>query len=160
MSLIRFGIEMVPNDPEGASQVEDNVPLCEGFHWDSVADISPVSLFPCKSNMSESSVINHSTTASCSILRDADPTSVTNLLDTVKERLQTVPSLKEEDCDQWDNKGIDQATEHIKKMDVQKPVQDTEPVDAESSCMSSAELNGGKKRRAVGVSESIFYGNA
>ncbi|GAA6096561.1 zinc finger protein 106 [Tachysurus ichikawai] len=148
--LPRFGIEMVPNDPEGASQVEDNVPLCEGFHWDSVADISPVSLFPCKSNMSESSVINHSTTASCSILRDADPTSVTNLLDTVKERLQTVPSLKEEDCDQWDNKGIDQATEHIKKMDVQKPVQDTEPVDAESSCMSSAELNGGKKRRAVG----------
>ncbi|KAK3538235.1 hypothetical protein QTP70_033084, partial [Hemibagrus guttatus] len=147
--LPRFGIEMVPNEPEGTSHMEDDdVPLCEGFHWDSVADVS---VFPCKRNTSESSVVTHSSTASSSLLRDEEPTSVVNLRDTANARLQTVPSPKEEDCDdQKDNKGIAQAKEHIKEMDVQKPVQDTEPVDAESSCMSSAELNGAKKRRAVG----------
>lgn len=141
---------MVPKEPEGTSHMEDDVPLCEGFHWDSVADVS---VFPRKRNMSESSVVTHSTTASCSLLRDAEPTSVMKLQNTAKARLQIVPSAKEEDCD---DQGIAQAKEHVKEMDVQKPVQDTEPVDAESSCMSSAELNGAKKRRAVGVSDSFF----
>lgn len=145
---------MVPKEPEGTSHMENDVPLCEGFQWDSVADVS---VFPHKRNMSESSVVTHSTTASCSLLRDAEPTSVMNLQNTAKARLQIVPSAKEEDCDdQRDNKGIPQAKEHVKEMNVQKPVQDTEPVDAESSCMSSAELNGAKKRRAVGVSDSFF----
>ncbi|XP_058254960.1 zinc finger protein 106 isoform X3 [Hemibagrus wyckioides] len=156
--LPRFGIEMVPKEPEGTSHMEDDVPLCEGFHWDSVADVS---VFPRKRNMSESSVVTYSTTASRSLLREAEPTSVMNLQNTAKARLQTAPSPKEKDCDdQRDNKGIAQAKEHVKEMDVQKPVQDTEPVDAESSCMSSAELNGAKKRRAVGDVASPEIPNA
>lgn len=151
MSLIclRFGIEMVPNEPEGASHMEDDVPLYEGFHWDSVANISPVSAFPNKCSMSESSDVTIGTTESCLILKDGEPPSVLNLQDTAKPGLQAVHLLLEECDKKRGNEGIAQAKEHLKEMEV---VQDTEPVDGESSCMSSAELNGGKKRRAVGVS--------
>ncbi|KAF7704401.1 hypothetical protein HF521_021473 [Silurus meridionalis] len=146
--LPRFGIEMVPNEPEGAGHMEDDdVPLYEGFHWDSVADGSPGSAFPRKRSMSESSVVTHGTTASSSFLRAADPASDMNLADSA---VQAVHSPMEEDCaDQRDSKAIAQAREHMKEMEVQKPVQDLEAVDGES-CMSSTELNGGKKRRAVG----------
>ncbi|KAB5562305.1 hypothetical protein PHYPO_G00016370 [Pangasianodon hypophthalmus] len=143
--LPRFGIEMVPSEPEGTSHMEDDGPLCEGFQWDSVADYRPVSIFSRKRSMSESSVVTHGTAASCSLLRAAEPPSVMNLQDSSK--LQAVHSPMEEDCDdQRDSEGVAQAKEHMKEMEVQKPVQDTEPVDGESS----AELNGGKKRRAVG----------
>ncbi|KAF4084081.1 hypothetical protein AMELA_G00124460 [Ameiurus melas] len=150
--LPRFGIEMVPNEPEGATHMEDDDgPLCEGFQWDSIADFSPVSVFPRKRSVSESSVVTHGTTTSCSLLRAAEPTSVMNLRDGAKPVLQAVHSPMEEDCDdQRDSEGIAQAKEHTKDMEVQKADQDIEPVDGESSCMSSAELNGRKKRRAVG----------
>lgn len=157
MSLVRFGIEMVPSEPEGASHMEVDVPLCEGFQWDSVANFSPISVFPRKRSMSESSVVIHGSPASCSLFRAAEPDSVMNLRDSAKTGLQAVHSPMEEDCDdQRDSDGIAQAKEHMKEVEVQKPVQDTEPVDGESSCMSSTELNGGKKRRAVGVSDVAF----
>lgn len=148
---------MVPNEPEGASHMEDDdVPLCEGFHWDSVADFSPVSAFSRKRSMSESSVVTHGTTKSCSVLRATEPTSVINLRDSGKPRLQAAQSPMGEDCDQRNGEGITHDEEHMKTMEVQKPVQDTEPMNGESSCMSNAELNGGKKRRAVGVSDFSF----
>ncbi|XP_023252104.1 zinc finger protein 106 [Seriola lalandi dorsalis] len=36
----RFGIEMVPNEQEDHSQEEDDIPLLEGLHWESLIDIS------------------------------------------------------------------------------------------------------------------------
>lgn len=149
---------MVPSEPEGASHMEDDdVPLCEGFQWDSVANFSPVSVFSRKRSVSESSVVIHGSTTSSSLLRAAEPASVMNLQDGAETRLQAVHSPMEKNCDnQKDSEGTGQAKEHMKEMEVQKPVQDTEPVDGESSCMSSTELNGGKKRRAVGVSETAF----
>lgn len=153
--LPRFGIEMVPSELEGASHMEDDVPLSEGFHWDSVVGFSPVSVFPRKRSMSESSVVTHGSTASCSLFRDAEPSSVMTSQDTAKLNLQVDPSPMEEDCDdQRDNEGKAHTNNHIKETDVQKLVQDTEPVDGESSCMSNAELNGRKKRRAVGDAAS------
>ncbi|XP_076002779.1 zinc finger protein 106 [Genypterus blacodes] len=52
----RFGIEMVPYDQEEHSQEdEDNIPLLEGFHWESLTDI-PDSGPSRKRSLSESSV--------------------------------------------------------------------------------------------------------
>ncbi|KAM9466443.1 zinc finger protein 106 isoform 1-T2 [Clarias gariepinus] len=150
--LPRFGIEMVPIESESASHMhDDDVPLCEGFQWESVAGSSAVSVGSRKRSMSESSVVTHGTRASCSALRAAEPTSVINLEDCGNPRLQVVYSPMEEDCDdRRDIEGIGEAKGHMKHMETQQPIQDTEPVDGESSCFSSAELNGGKKRRAVG----------
>ncbi|CAK6965745.1 LOW QUALITY PROTEIN: zinc finger protein 106 [Scomber scombrus] len=36
----RFGIEMVPYDQEDQSQEEDDIPLLEGFQWESLMDVS------------------------------------------------------------------------------------------------------------------------
>lgn len=153
MSLVRFGIEMVPIEPEGASHMEDvDVPLCEGFQWDSIADYSPVPVFSRKRSMSESNVVTHATTTSCVLFRATEPNSVTNTVDSNKPRLQAAHSPME-DCDERDSDGITRAKENKKEVEAQQLVQDTEPVNNESSCMSSAELNGGKKRRAVGVSD-------
>lgn len=49
----RFGIEMVPLDQEDQSQEEEDIPLLEGFHWDSLMDVSGSSR---KRSLSESSL--------------------------------------------------------------------------------------------------------
>lgn len=51
----RFGIEMVPLDQEDQSQEDDDIPLLEGFQWDSVMDIS-ASGTSRKRSLSESSL--------------------------------------------------------------------------------------------------------
>lgn len=51
----RFGIEMVPLDQEDQSQEEDDVPVLEGFQWDSLLD-SSASGASRKRSLSESSV--------------------------------------------------------------------------------------------------------
>lgn len=56
----RFGIEMVPLDQEDQSQEEDNIPLLEGFQWDSLMDIS-ASGSSRKRSLSESSLAPAST---------------------------------------------------------------------------------------------------
>lgn len=48
----RFGIEMVPIDQEDQSQEEEDIPLLEGFQWESLMDI-PASR---KRSLSESSI--------------------------------------------------------------------------------------------------------
>lgn len=58
----RFGIEMVPLDQEDQSQEEDDIPLLEGFQWDSLMDISTSGVSR-KRSLSESSLApasNHS----------------------------------------------------------------------------------------------------
>ncbi|KAM6969264.1 zinc finger protein 106 [Tautogolabrus adspersus] len=51
----RFGIEMVPCDPEDQSQEEDNIPLLEGFQWESLMDSSTPGSTR-KRSLSESSI--------------------------------------------------------------------------------------------------------
>lgn len=51
----RFGIEMVPLDQEDQSQEEDDIPLLEGFQWDSLMDTSSSGATR-KRSLSESSV--------------------------------------------------------------------------------------------------------
>ncbi|XP_076604921.1 zinc finger protein 106 [Chaetodon auriga] len=51
----RFGIEMVPLDQEDQSQEEDDIPLLEGFQWDSLMDVS-ASAASRKRSLSESSI--------------------------------------------------------------------------------------------------------
>ncbi|XP_030575042.1 zinc finger protein 106 isoform X2 [Archocentrus centrarchus] len=54
----RFGIEMVPNEQEYQSQEEGDIPLLEGFQWESLMDIS----YPTrKRSLSESSLAPAST---------------------------------------------------------------------------------------------------
>uniref|UniRef100_UPI0037E7FF14 zinc finger protein 106 n=1 Tax=Semicossyphus pulcher TaxID=241346 RepID=UPI0037E7FF14 len=51
----RFGIEMVPCEQEDQSQEEDNVPLLEGFQWESLMDASAPGSSR-KRSLSESSI--------------------------------------------------------------------------------------------------------
>uniref|UniRef100_A0A672FK98 Zinc finger protein 106a n=1 Tax=Salarias fasciatus TaxID=181472 RepID=A0A672FK98_SALFA len=51
----RFGIEMVPCEQESHSLEEDGVPLLEGFHWESLMDVSSQSSSR-KRSLSESSL--------------------------------------------------------------------------------------------------------
>lgn len=55
MLSFRFGIEMVPLDQEDQSQEEEDIPLLEGFHWDSLVDMS-ASGASRKRSLSESSL--------------------------------------------------------------------------------------------------------
>ncbi|XP_020512235.2 zinc finger protein 106 [Labrus bergylta] len=52
----RFGIEMVPCDPEDQSQEEDSIPLLEGFQWESLMDSSTPASTTRKRSLSESSI--------------------------------------------------------------------------------------------------------
>ncbi|XP_070776356.1 zinc finger protein 106 [Enoplosus armatus] len=56
----RFGIEMVPYEQEDQSQEEDNIPLLEGFQWESLMDISAAGTSR-KRSLSESSLAPAST---------------------------------------------------------------------------------------------------
>ncbi|XP_035529592.1 zinc finger protein 106 [Morone saxatilis] len=56
----RFGIEMVPCEQEDQSQEEDDIPLLEGFQWDSLMD-SSASGTSRKRSLSESSLAPGST---------------------------------------------------------------------------------------------------
>ncbi|XP_039992519.1 zinc finger protein 106 [Xiphias gladius] len=56
----RFGIEMVPNEQEDQSQEEDDIPLLESLHWESLMDISAPGSSR-KRSLSESSLAPAST---------------------------------------------------------------------------------------------------
>ncbi|XP_044022577.1 zinc finger protein 106 [Siniperca chuatsi] len=56
----RFGIEMVPYEQEDQSQEEDDIPLLEGFQWESLMDISASGVSR-KRSLSESSLAPAST---------------------------------------------------------------------------------------------------
>uniref|UniRef100_A0A8C6U1X2 Zinc finger protein 106a n=1 Tax=Neogobius melanostomus TaxID=47308 RepID=A0A8C6U1X2_9GOBI len=53
----RFGIEMVPMDQEDHSQEEDDLPLLQGFQWESLLDVAnPTNPTSRKRSLSESSI--------------------------------------------------------------------------------------------------------
>lgn len=166
LSLFRFGIEMVPNEPEGPSHMEEeDVPLCEGFHWDSLFDFKEASVPSLKRSVSESSVVADKSAASCSLLNAIEPVRETPVegaqLGVSMLRPLTIQSHLEGDCEGPSiNDGLGQARAHKDAASATVPVLDREPVDEDSSCMSGTEQNdwqsGGKKRRAVGVSEHFM----
>uniref|UniRef100_A0A8C1X8E7 Zinc finger protein 106a n=1 Tax=Cyprinus carpio TaxID=7962 RepID=A0A8C1X8E7_CYPCA len=68
----RFGIEMVPCEPEGPNQMdEDDVPLSEGFHWDSLVEFSQVPSR--KRSLSESNVVKDGSTCTSSLPKAVEP---------------------------------------------------------------------------------------
>uniref|UniRef100_A0A8C2JPQ1 Zinc finger protein 106a n=1 Tax=Cyprinus carpio TaxID=7962 RepID=A0A8C2JPQ1_CYPCA len=70
--LPRFGIEMVPCEPEGPNQMdEDDVPLSEGFHWDSLVEFSQVPSR--KRSLSESNVVKDGSTGNSSLPKAVEP---------------------------------------------------------------------------------------
>ncbi|XP_036448642.1 LOW QUALITY PROTEIN: zinc finger protein 106 [Colossoma macropomum] len=155
----RFGIEMVPNEPDGPSHMEeDDAPLCEGFHWDSLVDFGAASVPSRKRSMSESNMVIDGSAASCSLLKAGEPlreTSVGGQQHSSKLRPHSIQALLEDDSEgQRDNERLAQASAHMDAASASGPALDQEPVDGDSSCMSGTELNdwqnGGKKRRAVG----------
>lgn len=138
LNTFRFGIEMVPCEPEGLNQMDENdVPLCEGFHWESVFDISQVSLPSRKRSLSESSMVKNGASDTNSLLKAVDP---------LRDTPVSGPSqqLEREEKDHLKNKGL------------KGPPQDPEDVEVDIFCTSENELNDtqevGKKRRAPGVS--------
>lgn len=58
--FFRFGIEMVPCEQTSHSQEEEEIPLLEGFHWDSLMDVSAQGTTR-KRSLSESSFAPRST---------------------------------------------------------------------------------------------------
>ncbi|KAG9268587.1 zinc finger protein 106 [Astyanax mexicanus] len=155
----RFGIEMVPNEPEGPSHMEeDDVPLSEGFQWDSLIEFDTTRVPSRTRSMSESNVVTDGTAASRSLLKVEEPEmeiSDKHSRPSSKLTPQSIQSLLEEDCEaQGENEGLAQAKAQRATTSASVPILDPEPVDGDSSCMSGTELNdwqsGGKKRRAVG----------
>uniref|UniRef100_A0AAQ5XP06 C2H2-type domain-containing protein n=1 Tax=Amphiprion ocellaris TaxID=80972 RepID=A0AAQ5XP06_AMPOC len=57
----RFGIEMVPSEQGYQSQEEDDIPLLEGFQWESLMDVSSQGGASRKRSLSESSIAPAST---------------------------------------------------------------------------------------------------
>ncbi|XP_051578125.1 zinc finger protein 106-like [Myxocyprinus asiaticus] len=128
--LPRFGIEMVPCEPEGNNQMSENDdPLCEGFHWDSLLDFSQVPVPSRKRSLSESSVVKDHSAGTSSLLKTVDP---------LRDCPPSSPSqqLRREDL---------QPKGHL---EIQGPVD----VEGDCGCTSETELNdmqgNGKKRRA------------
>ncbi|XP_062862877.1 zinc finger protein 106 [Trichomycterus rosablanca] len=155
--LPRFGIEMVPNEPEGPSHMEEDidVPLSEGFHWDSLVDFNSQIVPARKRSMSESSVVANTSAASSSLLKAAEPPSVRDSQNNSKLSYQSIYTPSEKDCEiQKDSQSLSQAKEQTEPIMELKPLQNLELLDEESSSISGTEQNdlqsGGKKRRAVG----------
>ncbi|KAA0711415.1 Zinc finger protein 106 [Triplophysa tibetana] len=134
--LPRFGIEMVPCEPEGLNQMDENdVPLCEGFHWESVFDISQVSVPSRKRSLSESSMVQNGASDTSTLLKAVDPLRGTPVSGPSQQ-------LEREEKDHLKNKGL------------KGPPQGLEDVEVDIVCTSETELNDtqevGKKRRAPG----------
>lgn len=157
-NILRFGIEMVPIEPEGPCHMEEDidVPLSEGFHWDSLADLSSPMVPARKRSMSESSVVINMSAASSSLLDAAQLPSGSAL------RFKSIHVPDEKDCDmQNDSLRLSPAQEPNEPMKELKPLKILELLDEESSSISGTEQNdlqsGGKKRRAVGVSGLVLF---
>ncbi|XP_056623775.1 zinc finger protein 106 isoform X2 [Triplophysa dalaica] len=134
--LPRFGIEMVPCEPEGLNQMDENdVPLCEGFHWESVFDISQVSVPSRKRSLSESSMVKNGASDTNSLLKAVDP---------LRDTPVSGPSQQLER----------EAKDHLKNKGLKGPPQGSEDIEVDIFCTSENELNDtqevGKKRRAPG----------
>uniref|UniRef100_A0AAY4C5N9 C2H2-type domain-containing protein n=1 Tax=Denticeps clupeoides TaxID=299321 RepID=A0AAY4C5N9_9TELE len=124
--LPRFGIEMVPNEQESLTHAEEEVPLSEGYQWES----SMVPLASRKRSLSESSLAPDRSATTFSLF--SAPSEVSGASSTL---------------------GRDRFSEQIQTV-AEGESQTIEPMEEEISCISGPELNdtqgGGKKRRAAG----------
>lgn len=135
--LPRFGIEMVPCEPEGLNQMDENdVPLSEGFHWDSLFDLSQVPSR--KRSLSESNVVKDGPAGTSSLLKGVEP---------LKDSPACGPS-------QQPRREELQSKDHLEIQGSKGPSKGLEDVDGDSGCTSEIELidtqGAGKKRRAPG----------
>ncbi|KAL1258126.1 hypothetical protein QQF64_011370 [Cirrhinus molitorella] len=135
--LPRFGIEMVPCDPEGTNQMdEDDVPLSEGFHWDSVFEFSQVPSR--KRSLSESNVVKDGPAGTSSLPKSVDP---------VRDSPACGPS-------QPPRREELQSQGHLEIQELKGPSKGPEEVEEDGGCISDVELidtqGAGKKRRAPG----------
>lgn len=166
----RFGIEMVSCDQEGLSQEEDDIPLNEGFHWESLlsahAAVAPPP--PRKRCLSESSIAPESsmftsqgptgTTARKSSIRPvrcSSPTPIHTLSITLTSTQNTnlTPGY-EAPVKQEPEEATDRQSEPRSKTEAQGPEGTLQPPDSVVGDSSGTELNevpgSGKKRRAAG----------
>uniref|UniRef100_A0A8C1HM20 Zinc finger protein 106 n=1 Tax=Cyprinus carpio carpio TaxID=630221 RepID=A0A8C1HM20_CYPCA len=123
--LPRFGIEMVPCEPEGPNQMDqDEVPLSEGFHWDSLFEFSQVPSH--KRSLSESNVVKENPVRDSPACGPSQPPR--------REELHSTGRLENQG-----SKG---------------PFKGPEEVEEDGGCISETELidtqGAGKKRRAPG----------
>uniref|UniRef100_A0A8C2JPT8 Zinc finger protein 106a n=1 Tax=Cyprinus carpio TaxID=7962 RepID=A0A8C2JPT8_CYPCA len=135
--LPRFGIEMVPCEPEGPNQMdEDDVPLSEGFHWDSLVEFSQVPSR--KRSLSESNVVKDGSTGNSSLPKAVEP---------VRDSPACGPSQppRREELQSKGHLEIQGSKGHSKA---------PEEVEEDGSCLLEPELidtqGAGKKRRAPG----------
>lgn len=130
---------MVPCEPEGLNQMDENdVPLSEGFHWDSLFDLSPVPSR--KRSLSESNVVKDGPAGTSSLLKGVDP---------MKDSPACGPSQQPR-REELQSKG------HLEIQGSKGPSNGPEDAEGDSGCTSEIELidtqGAGKKRRAPGVS--------
>uniref|UniRef100_A0A671QYS9 Zinc finger protein 106-like n=1 Tax=Sinocyclocheilus anshuiensis TaxID=1608454 RepID=A0A671QYS9_9TELE len=135
--LPRFGIEMVPCEPEGPNQMdEDDVPLSEGFHWDSLVEFSQVPSR--KRSLSESNVVKDGSAGTSSLPKAVEP---------VRDSLACGPSQPPR-REELQSKG------HLEIQGSIGPSKGPEEVEEDGGCRSEPELidtqGAGKKRRAPG----------
>lgn len=136
--LPRFGIEMVPCEPEGLNQMdEDDVPLSEGFHWDSLFDSSQVPTR--KRSLSESNVVKDSPAGSSSLLNAVVPLRDSSACGSSQ------PAKREE---------LQESQGHLEFQSSKGHAKGVEDVEIDVDCASDTELidtqGAGKKRRARG----------
>lgn len=156
MLSFRFGIEMVPLDQEDQSQEEDAIPLLEGFHWDSLIDMS-ASGASRKRSLSESSL---ATASSRSVF-----TSLMSQETPQKEGLsaeQQGPSVSEnndsrptQELEQMSGQHEAKAEKQPDSLTTATALQQSGPVLVDSSS-ETEQYDGqgtGKRRRAARVSE-------
>ncbi|KAF4102460.1 zinc finger protein 106 [Onychostoma macrolepis] len=134
--LPRFGIEMVPCEPEGPNQMDDDVPLSEGFHWDSLFEFGQVPSR--KRSLSESNVVKESPAGTSSLPKAVDPVRDSPACGPSK------PQTREEL----------QSTGRLENQVSKGPSKGPEEVEDDGGCISESELidtqGAGKKRRAPG----------
>ncbi|XP_050989402.1 zinc finger protein 106 [Labeo rohita] len=134
--LPRFGIEMVPCEPEGPNQMDEDVPLSEGFHWDSLIEFSQVPTR--KRSLSESNLVKDGPAGTSSLPKAVDP---------VRDSLACGPSQPPR-REELQSKG------HLEIQGSKGPSKGPEEVEEDGGCISDAELmdtqGAGKKRRAPG----------
>uniref|UniRef100_A0A9J7YE27 Zinc finger protein 106a n=1 Tax=Cyprinus carpio carpio TaxID=630221 RepID=A0A9J7YE27_CYPCA len=135
--LPRFGIEMVPCEPEGPNQMDENdVPLSEGFHWDSLVEFSQVPSR--KRSLSESNVVKDGSTGNSSLPKAVEP---------VRDSPACGPSQPPR-REELQSKG------HLEIQGSKGHSKGPEEVEEDGSCLLEPELidtqGVGKKRRAPG----------
>lgn len=152
----RFGIEMVPLDQEDQSQEEDDIPLLEGFHWDSLIDMS-ASDASRKRSLSESSLATASSHSVFTSLMSQDTAqkegpSSAQRGSSVSDNNDNRPT---QELEQMSGQHEAKAQKEPDSLTTATALQQSDPVLVDSSS-GTEQYDGqgtGKRRRAARVSE-------